>query len=225
MQTRAVARRLESHYYCGGWQSHGDPIDELVGTILSQHTSDTNTARAFQSLRTRFPTWDEVVTAETGDVAGAIRSGGLANIKAPRIQAVLREVKQRYGSFELSSLASKSVGEARRELVSLTGVGPKTASCVLLFSIGLPAMPVDTHVHRVARRIGLIADNVTAEAAHERLEHQLGDNRDEVYAFHLNLIAHGRRVCLARRPYCERCVLTDCCDYFTHAHATDSAPD
>ncbi|MEA2514087.1 MAG: endonuclease [Thermomicrobiales bacterium] len=209
-----IARRLDEHYGPRRWRSHGDPVDELVGTILSQHTSDTNTERAFASLRGRFPTWQQVVDAPTGAVADAIRSGGLANLKAPRIQAALAAVRERFGELDLSRLADMTVADARAELVSLKGVGPKTASCVLLFSFGLPAMPVDTHVHRVSRRLGLIRATESAEAAHELLECDLGENRDEVYAFHLNMIAHGRNVCLSRQPRCERCVLTECCDYF-----------
>jgi endonuclease-3 len=211
-----IGARLASHYGSRHWQSSGDPVDELVGTILSQHTSDTNTARAFASLRRRFPTWQDVIEAPVGTIVDAIRSGGLANLKAPRIQAVLAAIKERYGSFDLTRLASLSVPDARAELVALKGVGPKTASCVLLFSLGLPALPVDTHVHRVARRLGLIRSTETADAAHDILERDLGENRDGVYAFHLNMIAHGRTVCLARRPCCERCTLTECCDYFNH---------
>jgi endonuclease-3 len=211
-----VAARLVGHHGPRHWQSDGDPVDELIGTILSQHTSDTNTARAFTSLRERFPTWQDVIEAPTPAVADAIRSGGLANLKAPRIQAVLVAVRERFGALDLGELANMSVADARAELVALNGVGPKTASCVLLFSLGLPAMPVDTHVHRVSRRLGLIDAAESAEAAHELLERDLGENRDEVYAFHMNMIAHGRTVCLARRPRCERCVLTECCDYFNH---------
>src|SRR5262249_9993859 len=211
-----IAARLDRHHGPRYWHSAGDPVDELVGTILSQHTSDTNTARAFASLRERFPAWQDVVEAPTDAVADAIRSGGLANLKAPRIQAVLVAVRERFGALDLSRLADMLIGDARAELVALNGVGPKTASCVLLFSLGLPAMPVDTHVHRVSRRLGLIGSAMSAESAHAVLERALGENRDEVYAFHLNMIAHGRTVCLARRPRCERCVLTECCDYFNH---------
>jgi endonuclease III len=213
---RDVATLLDQHYGPRQWHAHGDPIDELVATILSQHTSDLNTERAFASLRARFPTWEAVIDAPTAAVADAIRSGGLANLKAPRIQAVLGLVRERFGGFDLSPLGAMTVTAARAELVRLKGVGPKTASCVLLFSLGMPAMPVDTHVHRVSQRLGLIAAATSAEAAHELLERALGENVNEVYAFHINLIAHGRTVCLARRPRCERCVLTGCCDYFNH---------
>ena len=212
-KTQAVADALTLTYGPRAWRRHLPPVDELVATILSQHTSDANTDRAYASLRTRFPTWQHVINAPVADVADAIRSGGLANQKAPRIQAVLSSVREQYGGFDLDSLASMSVREARGQLTSLNGVGPKTASCVMLFSLGMPAMPVDTHVHRVTRRIGLIDDRTTAEAAHEALEAQLDGDRDRVYAFHMHLIHHGRTICTARRPYCERCSLTDLCDY------------
>ena len=213
MRNSSDRDRLDDHYGPRRWHSHGDPVSELIGTILSQHTSDINTARSFASLRARFPTWQKVIDAPPEDVADAIRTGGLANLKAPRIQAVLIAIQDRFGDFNLTSLESHSVDDARAELTSLKGVGPKTASCVLLFSFGMPAMPVDTHVHRVSQRLGLIPVAESAEAAHTSLECALGADRDEVYAFHLNLIAHGRAVCQARRPHCERCILAECCDY------------
>lgn len=221
-QTRLIAELLAATYGPRPWRRHLPPVDELVATILSQHTSDTNTERAFASMRARFPTWSEVIVAPTSEVADAIRSGGLANQKAPRIQAVLEEILVRYGSFDLDSLAARSVTEARAELTALHGVGPKTASCVLLFSLGMPAMPVDTHVHRVTRRLGLIDDKLSAEAAHATLEALLGGGRDQVYAFHMHLIGHGRSVCTARRPYCERCSLAGQCDYAQYDRTTVS---
>jgi endonuclease-3 len=219
---KALARLLDSIYGPRHWRSSGDAVDELVATILSQHTSDVNTERAFSSLKARFPSWHDVMAAPVEEVADAIRCGGLANVKAPRIQAVLASILHRYGTFDLRQLASKSVSEARAELTELPGVGPKTASCVLLFSLGLPAMPVDTHVHRVARRLGLIGATVSAEAAHEELERQLGENLADVYAFHTNAIAHGRAVCRARGPRCERCEVTEHCDFYAN-HGLDRA--
>lgn len=212
-QTAVIATLLEQTYGPRPWRRHLPPVDELVATILSQHTSDINTDRAFASLRSRFSTWRAVVEADPADVVDAIRSGGLANQKAPRIQAVLREILARYGSFDLDHLAQCSVVDARDELTSLHGVGPKTASCVLLFSLGMPALPVDTHVNRVTKRLGLIDAKLSADAAHGALEALLDGDRDRVYAFHMHLIGHGRQVCTARRPYCERCSLAGHCDY------------
>jgi endonuclease-3 len=212
VKTRLVAELLEQTYGPRPWHRHLSPVDELVATILSQHTSDLNTERAFASLTTRYPTWVQVMEAPTNDVADAIRGGGLANLKAPRIQAVLRSILEQYGAFELGALATMTVPEARAALTSLHGVGPKTASCVLLFGLGMPAMPVDTHVHRVTTRLGLINAATSAEAAHERLERQLGGDRDAVYAFHMHLIHHGRTVCTARKPLCRQCSLRGTCD-------------
>lgn len=222
----AIAEGLDASYGPRPWHCHGEPIDELVGTVLSQHTSDTNTARAFASLKAAFPSWEGVRTAKTSDVATAIRSGGLANQKAPRIQGILDDLLERHGALDLDFLRSMPMDEGRACLVALDGVGPKTAACVLLFSLGLPALPVDTHVHRVALRTGLIPAGSSAEAAHGLLERRLGGDRDRVYAFHVETIAHGRAVCTARRPFCERCPLTELCDYF-HEHLAngDGHPD
>jgi endonuclease-3 len=203
-----VARRLDAAYGPRLWRRHGSPLDELIETVLSQNTSDINTERAFRSLRERFSSWEAVRTAPVEEIADAIRSGGLANVKAPRIQAILESIVRERGSLELD------------------GVGPKTAACVLLFALGKPALPVDTHVHRVALRLGLIPPGTSAEAAHELLEALLGEDHDRVYAFHVEAIAHGRQVCTARRPFCERCPLTDCCDFYnaTIAPRRDDAP-
>jgi endonuclease-3 len=209
-----IERRLDAAYGPRHWQSSGSPLDELIATVLSQNTSDVNTERAFASLRRRFRTWEEVRQAPTTAVADAIRCGGLAEIKAPRIQRILDAVHAERGALNLDDLGQMPLAEARRWLLALDGVGPKTAACVLLFSLGRPALPVDTHVHRVALRLGLIPPKASAEAAHELLQDLLGDDRDRVYAFHVEAIAHGRQVCTARRPRCERCPLTDCCDYF-----------
>ena len=203
--------RLAERYGKPEWASHGSPLDELIATVLSQHTSDINTARAYSALRAQFPEWSDVASASTDDVVLAIRSGGLANIKAPRIQRILSELDARFGTLGLEFLADQGLEEARRWLVSLPGVGLKTASCVLLFSLGLPAMPVDTHVLRVSRRLGLIAPKVTADAAHHALESLIGPNRDRVYRLHLNFIQHGRTICKARTPLCGTCVLADEC--------------
>jgi len=213
-QLDAVVALLATVYGRRRWRPHHPPLDELIMTVLSQHTSDVNTERAYRSLRHRFPTWDEALRAPTDEVAAAIRSGGLAPIKAPRIQAILCSIARERGSLNLDHLAGLSLEEARRWLLRLGGVGPKTAACVLLFSLGRPALPVDTHVHRVARRIGLIAPTTDAAAAHVVLESGLGTDRDRVYDFYLNAIAHGRDVCTARRPFCERCPLTGDCDYY-----------
>ena len=186
-----------------------DPVEELILTILSQNTSDVNRDRAWEAMRARFPTWERLAAAREGDLADAIRPGGLANTKAPRILAVLGEIRHREGGFDLTWMREAPDEEVRAYLVSLPGVGPKTAACVLAFSLDRPALPVDTHVHRVAGRLGLLSPGTDAAAAHDIL-HELVPPEDRV-AMHVGLIRHGRAVCRAGRPRCEDCVLNDLC--------------
>jgi endonuclease-3 len=185
------------------------PVDELISTILSQHTSDINPERAYLSLQRRFPRWQQVIDAPTGQVAEAIRGGGLARQKAPRIQQALREIQERTGGFDLGFLANVPIDEARDWLTAIDGVGPKTASCVLLFSLQRPALPVDTHVHRVALRLGFVPPRTTAERAQPQLEAQIAP--EDRYDAHLLLIKHGRETCVARSPRCAACVLAVKC--------------
>jgi endonuclease III len=187
-----------------------DPLDELVMTVLSQATSDVNSARAFASLTDRFSSWQQVLDAPTAEVAGAIRSGGIADVKARRIQEILAEIERREGDASLARLEDMSDEEVVGYLCSLPGVGVKTAACVLLFSLGRAAFPVDTHVLRVAARLGLIDERSTAEAAYRLLEPAVPPELR--YELHMQLIRHGRTVCVARRPRCTACVLFDLCD-------------
>lgn len=188
------------------------PIDQLVNTILSQQTTGANRQRAFEALKERFPNWESVMNADVAAVREAIRPAGLANQKAPRIQNALRFVMREHGKLSLDFLADRPVQEGKAWLMQITGVGPKTASIILLFTFGLPAFPVDTHVHRVSRRLGLIGTKVTADKAHELLENIV--EPDNYYAFHINLIRHGREICHARAPQCQVCMLQEWCDYF-----------
>ena len=208
-RARTVLNRLRKRYGDLVPPRRSDPLEELILTVLSQHTSDVNAERAFEGLRAAFPTWDAVVRAPTRSVADAIRSGGLADTKAPRIQAILREVEARRGSFDLSSLAELSDDDAREELVSLPGVGPKTAAVVLSFSLGRDAMPVDTHVHRVTRRLGLVPPKTSAERA-DRLLHELVPEGLRT-PLHVALIRLGREICKAPTPRCRICPLKDIC--------------
>lgn len=189
-----------------------DPLDELINTILSQNTNDINRDKAYHALRVKFPTWEAVRDAPVNQVIAAIRPAGLANQKGPRIQKVLRRITSERGALDLNFLRDWTVDEAKAWLTSLDGVGPKTASIVLLFALGKPAFPVDTHIHRVTGRLGLIPPKTTAEKAHEILEALVPP--EWYHAFHLNVIAHGRQVCKAQRPQCERCVLQKYCVYF-----------
>lgn len=214
-KTLAIYRRLVEVYGPRTLRPSRDPLADLVLTILSQNTSDTNSGRAFRNLRALYPTWEEVIDAPTDELYEAIKSAGLGRIKAPRIQKTLREVLNRRGTLNLGFLQDMPLNEAKQWLTTLEGIGPKTAACVLLFALGRPALPVDTHVHRVAKRLGLIALNVNADAAHGLLEAALPP--EAVYAFHVDMIQHGRRICHAQRPECERCPLQDMCDYYQAA--------
>lgn len=194
-----------------------DAVDELVLTILSQNTSDRNSGRAFRQLKARYPTHEAVLAAPTAELYEVIKGAGLGNIKAPRIQAVLQEVLDRRGSFDLDFLRDLPLAEAKAWLRSVPGIGPKTAACVLCFACDMPALPVDTHVHRVAQRLGLIGPRVNADAAHDLLEQALPD--ELVYEFHVNMILHGRQICHAQRPECGRCPLQELCSYYQRAIA------
>ncbi|HWP30021.1 MAG TPA: endonuclease III [Chloroflexota bacterium] len=223
----ALAREIDarlSAYYGEPPPPRGrdEPLDELIEVVLSQHTSDINADRAYAALRARFPTWEAVRRAPTPAVAEAIRSGGLATIKATRIQRILNQILAARGELSLRFLRTLPLAEARAFLRQLDGVGPKTAACVLLFGLQQPAMPVDTHVHRVARRLGLIDQRTSAEAAHEQLERLVPP--EAVYRFHVNLIRHGRQLCRAQRPHCARCPVQALCAYPAKTPAGASGP-
>ena len=206
---REIITRLSSLYGEPVWRPHGDPMSELVLTILSQNTSDANSGRAFMRLRLRFGTWEELLPADPDQIVAEIQVGGLARIKAPRIKAALEAVYEKRGSFDIEFLRDLPLEEAKAWLRELKGVGPKTAACVLMFALGRPALPVDTHVHRVAQRLGLVPVKAGAAEAHDILEAIL--EAEEVYPFHISLIKHGRRLCRAQRPLCERCPLLSGC--------------
>jgi endonuclease-3 len=193
------------------WRNPLPALDELVSTVLSQNTNDVNRDRAFEALRARFPTWESVRDAKTGDVVNAIRPAGLANQKGPRIQQVLRSITEERGSLNLDFLADLPVEEARAWLMKFNGVGPKTAAIVLCFSLNKPAFPVDTHIYRVTGRIGLRPEKMTVEQAHAHLEKVFPP--ETYYAAHLNLIRLGREVCAARKPNCPKCPVIKLCDY------------
>jgi endonuclease-3 len=206
---RQVARRLRRAYGAPPAPRRLPPLDELVLTILSQNTNDTNRDRAYADLRARLPAWEDVADAPLPVIERAIRSGGLAPTKAPRIRAVLRALRDR--GIGLDDRALRRIRHDRLFdlLVALPGVGPKTAACVLLFSLDRPYFPVDTHVHRVAIRLGLVPPRSTAVQTQAHLQAALAP--DEMYEAHMNLIRHGRHVCVALRPICSQCVLNDIC--------------
>ena len=182
-----------------------------MATVLSQHTSDRNSERAFAALRRRFPAWEDVLRAPAGAVADAIRGGGIADQKAVRIQRILATIGEREGRLDLARLERLPDAEVTGYLLSLPGVGPKTAACVLVFSMGRAAFPVDTHVHRVTTRLGWVSPGTTAARAHDLLAALVPP--EVRYELHLALVAHGRTVCQARRPRCRECPLRDLCAY------------
>jgi len=188
---------------------HGDPLAELILTVLSQNTADTNSGRAFTQMMRRYPSWEAIAEAPLPELVATIRGGGLAQQKAPRIQSILQAVRGRSPDWNLGFLEEMDLAAARTWLRSLPGVGPKTAACVLLFALGRPAMPVDTHVERVAKRLALIPAKLSAEQAHDALEAIV--EPPDYYPFHMLLIKHGRRLCNARRPLCGRCPLEPEC--------------
>lgn len=191
------------------WKRSQDPISELIRTVLSQNTSDTNSYRAFDSLMSSFNGWEDIAASPPPLIADAIRMGGLANVKAVYIKNVLTGIVNRHGNFDLEFLGRLPVAEARAWLMRLPGVGMKTASCVLLFALGMPALPVDTHVFRVAKRLGLVPHNITVDQAHIQLEDLV--RPDDMFRFHVLLIEHGRKTCKAQRPYCNQCALGKLC--------------
>jgi len=191
------------------WFQRYDPITELVFTILSQHTSDVNSERAGHILKAKFSSWDAIADADPVEVEKAVRSAGLAKQKVPRIQETLKRVRELTGDYDLTFLKEMPLADAKEWLKALPGVGPKTAAIVLSFSLGLPAMAVDVHVFRVTGRLGLISPKINVDKAHDVLEGFLPP--DDIYGFHVALIAHGRQVCKALRPLCGECVLQDGC--------------
>lgn len=206
-----VHQKLLEFYGEPVWRNPLPPVDELVSTILSQNTNDVNRDRAFNSLRAKFPTWEEVRDADTNAVIESVRVAGLANQKGPRIQNVLRAITAERGSLDLSFLRDLPLEDARAWLTKFKGVGPKTAAIVLCFSLNRPAFPVDTHIYRVTGRIGLRPEKMTVEQAHTYLESLLPS--ETYYAAHLNIIRLGREICMARKPNCPVCPVCGLCDY------------
>ena len=204
-----VLEALEREYAPYPWEPRYDPITELVFTILSQHTSDTNSSRAFARLMEGFGSLEAVAQGDTELIARCINVGGLARVKAPRIKQALNLILERRGSLDLNFLREMPLAEAKSWLREIPGIGPKSAAIILCFSLGMPAMAVDTHIYRVAKRLGLIGPGTTVEQAHDLLEPMVEPH--QVYPLHVALITHGRRVCKAPRPLCDRCVLARLC--------------
>jgi endonuclease-3 len=219
---REVDKRLMALYGDKRWRQRAKPLDELILTVLSQHTNDVNRDKAYTELRRRFPKWEQVLDAPVRQIAAAIKSAGLANQKAPRIKAILQKIADANGGkLDLAFLGAMPLPEALAWLQRLPGVGPKTAACVLLFSFGKPVFPVDTHIYRIAKRLGWIDAKVSEAKANALLDDIVPD--DIKYRLHLNLIQHGRTICRAQRPRCEICPLTDLCAYFATQQSNSRA--
>jgi endonuclease III len=207
----SVAEILESHFGTPVQRKkRTDPVSMLVGTILSQNTNDKNSHQAYLQLRRKLPRWNDVAEAPLPAIASAIRPGGLKNIKSRRIKNLLREIKDQTGSYSFGNLRGKSDEDLMKMLLSFEGVGYKTAACVLLFSLRRGVFPVDTHIHRIMNRLGIVA-TPTADKTFEKLKLKIPP--DKSYSFHVNLIRFGRTVCRAQRPRCRECPLFDVCQF------------
>ncbi len=207
-----IAKGLGAVYGYPSWRQWLPPLDELVSCILSQSTTDTNRDRAFDALKARFKTYEEVRDASPEEVVALIKVAGLGNQKGPRIQEVLRRISDERGEMSIDFLRDLPMDDAKAWLTSLNGVGPKTAAIVMCFGFNRAAFPVDTHVHRVGQRIGFLPEGISADKAHPVMEAIVPP--EDHLTFHLNLIRHGRETCTARVAHCERCPITEWCDYY-----------
>lgn len=209
---REIRQRLIEAFGKPEWRPALSPVDELVSTILSQNTNDVNRDAAFKQLKETFPDWKAVMEAPTEEVVDAICTAGLANQKGPRIQGALQKIAEHTdGDLQLDFLKEMKLEDARQWLIDLYGVGPKTAAIVLLFSLGIPAFPVDTHIYRVTGRIGIRPEALSVEKTHDFLEERIPE--EMFYDLHLNLIRLGRQVCGARKWRCSRCPVEGLCEF------------
>ncbi len=206
-----VTELLERRFGVPRRRPKSSPLDSLIGTILSQSTNDRNRDRAYASLRDAFPSWQDVMDARTADIARAIRAGGLANQKSVRIRNILRWVKETFGELSLDALHQIDTAEASDLLCSQHGIGIKTAAVTLLFACGRDVFPVDTHVHRICRRLGLVPDKATAERTHHLMAPLIAKGRS--LSLHVNFLRLGRTICHARGPLCAECPLGRLCGY------------
>jgi endonuclease III len=205
-RVRSIRERLRTVYGVPEWPPHGQPLDELVLTVLSQSTNDRNRDVAYERLRERFPAWEAVRDAPVEEVEEAIRPGGISRVKSERIQRILRALPE---DLDLSFLRDMPIEDARAYLCDLPGVGRKTAACVLLFAYGLRDVPVDTHVGRVATRLALLRAGARSEEQHDEMTALTPPGAE--LELHINLLRHGRRTCHAQRPACRECALRLMC--------------
>ena len=206
-----IIQNLERAYGVPENERASDPLDMLIKIVLSQATSDVNSHRTFAALKKRFPSWEQLLRARTTTIADTIRSGGLANQKAAVIKSILRQLKAEHGTLDLSFLHDSSAAEATHYLSQFRGIGPKTIACTLLFACHKEVFPLDTHIFRILRRVGLIPQKSTDARAHQLMNAIVPEGK--FYSFHVNLIRHGRALCRPREPLCERCPIVEYCDY------------
>jgi endonuclease-3 len=210
-KVRRVVAALEKRFGEPKVRRRVDLIGSFVLTMLSQHTSDVNAERAFGVLKSKFPEWEDVASATPRQIAGAIRCAGLANQKSGRIRDFARWIKATFGGYDLSAMKTMPTDEITKLFTSVNGIGIKTVSVVLLFSLGRDVCPVDTHVHRICRRVGLVPDNATAEQTHHRMAPLIAEGKS--MSLHVNFLRLGRTICHARGPKCPECPLKRLCDY------------
>jgi endonuclease-3 len=216
---KSILTRLQRMYGRKHWKCWGKGIDVLVGTILSQNTSAANSDAGYRQLRRRFRSWNQVASAPVNEIERHIRVSGLSRIKAPRIQQILRQIKADVGRIDLQHLADWGPQRAYEYLTNFAGVGPKTAYCVLMFSFGIKVFPVDTHIHRIAIRLGLVDPKASAEETCEALTPLIAP--EDRYEMHVLLIEHGRKTCRARNPQCDRCALLPLCPFGRNRLSSD----
>jgi endonuclease III len=208
---RAIDRALRSAYGSPHHNNKTDPLDELVFILLSQMTTGPSFCRVYDRLKTAYPSWDQVAALPLKRLKAAIKDAGLSGQKAPRIKAILRKLVACFGSASLDALQAMTNSEAEAFLTSFPGIGTKTAKCILMYSLGREVLPVDTHVWRVAHRLGLIDASIPYTRVHDALERVVPPPLR--YSIHVNAVAHGRKVCLALRPRCDACPLRRLCTF------------
>jgi len=222
-RAKLVYQLLGEVYGIKEWTPRREPLHELISTILSHRTTQANEAKAFSQLWQRYGSWEAIREAPVEGIVAAIAPANWPEQKAPRIKAVLDRIIAERGAPDISFLADLPIDQGLAWLEALPGVGPKTASLVLLFCFHKPVLPVDTHVHRVSRRVGLIPPRATAEQAHALLPALLPRDADVLWNFHLNMLRHGQQICIWDEPRCERCVLRAHCDY-AREHGRSNGP-
>jgi len=210
-KTGTIVTRLEKQFGIPAWKGKTDPLSNLIRTILSQNTNDRNRDVAYDALKEQYPTWEQVMHASQGEIADTIRSAGLSNQKSDRIIKILKWINSNYGSLNLDFICDMDSQDATNTFIQLKGIGIKTITVVLMFSCGKDVFPVDTHVHRICRRLDLVPENYSAEKTHWAMQDFVPKGKS--YSLHMNLLKLGRTICKARKPACPDCPLNDICDY------------